>query len=65
MEMRRIGLVKEDKEEMYGKDQMEDGMEEEMVDKEEMLDKGQGGGDQGGQAGSARQLGRGRLRSSR
>ena len=30
--MRRIGLVevKEDKEEMYGKDQMEDGMEEEM-----------------------------------
>ena len=30
---------------------MEDGMEEEMVDKEEMLDKGQGGGDQGGQAG--------------
>ena len=30
---------------------MEDGMEEEMVDKEEMLDKGQGGGDQGGQGG--------------
>ena len=33
VEMRRIGLVdqvKEDKEEMYGKDQMEDGMEEEM-----------------------------------
>ena len=30
---------------------MEDGMEEEMVDKEEMQDKGQGGGDQGGQAG--------------
>ena len=28
-------------------------MEEEMVDKEEMLDKGQGGGDQGGQGGQA------------
>ena len=26
-------------------------MEEEMVDKEEMSDKGQGGGDQGGQGG--------------
>ena len=49
--MRRIGQVDQDKEEMYGKDQMEDGMEEEMVDKEEMLDKGQGGGDQGGQGG--------------
>ena len=52
--MRRIGLVdqvKEDKEEMYGKDQMEDGMEEEMVDKEEMQDRGQGGGGQGGQGG--------------
>ena len=30
---------------------MEDGMEEEMVDKEEMLDKVQGGGGQGGQGG--------------
>ena len=30
---------------------MEDGMEEEMVDKEEMQDKGQGDGDQGGQGG--------------
>ena len=30
---------------------MEDGMEEEMVDKEEMQDKVQGGGGQGGQGG--------------